>query len=150
MERVDFYVLTGSDERERWKFACRVIDKAFEAEQRVLVWLDDADSVARFDDVLWTFAQDSFVPHEPLGAESDWEECPVLLTCPGARGTGLIDSAPADVIVNLANSAPAARKSAKQLIEVIDADPTRRDSGRARFRQYRGEGVEPTTHNVSL
>jgi DNA polymerase-3 subunit chi len=149
MERVDFYVLTGSDERERWKFACRVIDKAFEAEQRVLVWLEDAGTVASFDEVLWTFAQDSFVPHEPLAAESNWEESPVLLTCPGARGAGLIDSAPPDVILNLAASIPSPRKSAKQIIEIIDAEPARRDAGRARFRQYRAEGVEPTTQNVA-
>jgi DNA polymerase-3 subunit chi len=149
MERVDFYVLTGTDERERWKFACRVIDKAFEAEQRVLVWLDDAEAVARFDDVLWTFAQDSFVPHEPLGAESDWEESPVLLTCPGARGSARVDAAPPDVLLNLAGSIPPARKAARQVIEIIDAEPARRDAGRARFRQYRAEGVEPTTQNVA-
>jgi DNA polymerase-3 subunit chi len=149
MERVDFYVLGGTDERERWKFACRVIDKAFEAEQRVLVWLDDADAVTGFDDLLWTFAQDSFVPHEPLGAESDWEEAPVLLTCPGARSTGLLDAAPPDVILNLAGSIPTGRKSARQIIEIIDAEPARRDAGRARFRQYRTEGVEPTTQNVA-
>jgi DNA polymerase-3 subunit chi len=149
MERVDFYVLAGTDERERWKFACRVIDKAFAAEQRVLVWLENADAVAGFDDVLWTFAQDSFVPHEPLGAESDWEEAPVLLTCPGAPNTGLIEQAPADVVVNLAASMPSPRKAARQVIEIIDAEPSRRDAGRARFRQYRAEGVEPTTHNVA-
>lgn len=149
MERVDFYVLAGTDERERWKFACRVIDKAFEAEQRVLVWLEDAEAIARFDDLLWTFAQDSFVPHEPLGAESDWDEAPVLLTCPGARNAGLIEATPPDVIVNLAASIPPARKSAKQIIEIIDAEVARRDAGRARFRQYRAEGVQPDTHNVA-
>ena len=149
MERVDFYVLAGTDERERWRFACRVIDKAFEAEQRVLVWLDDADAVTRFDDLLWTFAQDSFIPHEPLGAASDWEEAPVLLGCPGAPSAGPAAAQPADVIVNLASSVPAWRAAVKQLIEIIDAEPARRDAGRARFRQYRAEGVQATTHNVA-
>jgi DNA polymerase-3 subunit chi len=149
MERVDFYVLAGNDERERLKFACRVVDKAFEAEQRVLVWLDDANAVKTFDDLLWTFAQDSFVPHEPLGAESDWEASPVLLSCPGARGGTLLERAPPDVIVNLAASLPGGRQTARQVIEVIDAEPARRDAGRARFRQYRAEGVAPTTQNVT-
>ena len=149
MERVDFYVLAGTDERERWKFACRVIDKAFEAEQRVLVWLDNAAAVTSFDELLWTFAQDSFVPHEPLTADSDWEAAPVQISCPGARGTGLVESAPPDVIVNLAGSIPGGRASARQIIEIIDAEPARRDAGRARFRQYRAEGVEPTSNNVT-
>lgn len=149
MERVDFYVLAGHDERERLRFACRVLDKAFEAEQRVLVWLDDAAAVKLFDDLLWTFAQDSFVPHEPLGAESDWEESPVLLSCPGARAGTLLERAPPDVVLNVASSIPPARQGARQVIEVIDADPARREAGRARFRQYRAEGVEPTTQTVS-
>src|SRR5262245_44427080 len=140
MERVDFYVLSGSDERERQKFACRVLDRAFEAEQRVLVWLDDAPAVKAFDDLIWTFAQDSFVPHEPPGNASDWEESPVLLGCPGATGGALLERAPPDVILNLAGSIPGGRKTARQIIEVIDAEASRRDAGRARFRQYRAEG----------
>ena len=63
-----------------------------------------------------TFAQDSFVPHEPLSAESDWEEAPVLLTCPGARSTELLERAPPDVVVNVAGSIPPARKAARQVL----------------------------------
>jgi DNA polymerase-3 subunit chi len=142
MTRVDFYVLDGNDERERWRFACGVVDKAFESEQRVLVWLEDEAAVKRFDDLLWTFAQDSFVPHEPLTAESNWEDSPVLLSC-----TATPSPAP-DVIVNLAISLPAGRAIAPQIIEIIDADAARRQAGRTRYRKYKEEGVEPTTHNV--
>ncbi len=80
MQRADFYVLEGSDSRQRWRFACQEIEKAFLAEERVLVWLDSDADVAAFDDLLWTFADRSFIPHEPLSADSDWEETPVLLS----------------------------------------------------------------------
>ena len=141
MERADFYVLEGSDARERLKFACRVIDKAFGAEQHVLVWLDDAAALQSFDDLLWTFAQDSFVPHEPVGAESTWEDSPVLLSCSAAPPAGV------DVLINLSGAVPPAAQGAARVIEIIDGDPTRRQAGRERFKHYRALGVEPATHN---
>ncbi|MBS0388619.1 MAG: DNA polymerase III subunit chi, partial [Proteobacteria bacterium] len=56
MERADFYVLAGSNSRDRWKFACQQVEQAFLAEERVLVWFNSADDMASFDDLLWTFA----------------------------------------------------------------------------------------------
>ena len=143
MERADFYVLESSDTRERLKFACRIIDKAFGAEQRVLVWFDDPAALQSFDDLLWTFAQDSFIPHDPVGPESNWEDSPVLLSCAALPPTG------AEVLVNLAANVPALASHARQVIEIIDADPARRQAGRTRFKQYRELGVTPTTHNVA-
>ena len=142
LERADFYVLEGSDARERLKFACRIIDKAFNAEHRVLVWLEDAAALQSFDELLWTFAQDSFIPHEPAGPESAWEDAPVLLSC------GALPPEGTDVLINLANDVPALARSAARAIEIIDADPQRRQAGRARFKQYRDLGIEPATHKI--
>jgi DNA polymerase-3 subunit chi len=142
MQRVDFYVLEGSEARERWRFACRIIDKAFAAEQRVLVCLDNDAELTSFDELLWTFAQDSFVPHEPLTSESDWEETPVLLSC------ALAPKTPADVVVNLGSGVPGAVAQSANVIEIIDADAARRQAGRVRYKQYKEMGVEPTTHKL--
>ena len=143
MERVDFYVLAGDDARERLKFACRIIDKAFNAELRVLVWSDDEALLQSLDDLLWTFAQDSFIPHELLGPESNWDDTPVLLSAKS------LPAAPADVLVNLGQSLPPSLEQTARIIEIIDADAARRQAGRARFKQYRDQGVEPTTHNLA-
>jgi DNA polymerase-3 subunit chi len=140
LERADFYVLAGSDSRERWKFACREIERAFLAEERVLVCFDAADELERFDELLWTFADRSFVPHEPVTAESDWEESPVLLSA------GAAPPSPPQLIVNLAAAVPAAAAGAARVVEIVDDEPARRQAGRERFRQYRAMGVEPTTH----
>ncbi len=140
MARVDFYVLEGSDSRLRWRFACQQIEKAFLAEERVLVRLDNAADLAAFDDLLWTFADRSFIPHEALSADSDWEETPVLLSA------GAEPATPPHLIVNLAASPPPNLEHAARIVEVIDAEPARRQSGRERFKHYRSLGVEPVTH----
>jgi DNA polymerase-3 subunit chi len=143
MQRVDFYVLPGTDARERLKFACRLTEKAYLAGGRVLVWLADPTALKEFDDLLWTFADRSFVPHEILQDPQQWQETPVLLSC---------ERVPADrcdVLVNLAPTVPPASESAARMIEIIDAEPERRNAGRARFRLYRERGTEPVTHNMA-
>ncbi len=138
--RAEFFILDGSDQRARWRFACQEIEKAFSAEERVLVWLDSDAELAAFDELLWTFADRSFVPHEPLGPESSWEETPVLLSA--AR----LPAAAPQLIVNLATGLPGGIDQALRIVEIIDSDPARRQAGRARFKQYRERGIEPVTH----
>ena len=140
MERADFYVLAGSNARDRWKFACQQVEQAFLAEERVLVCFDNNDDLKSFDDLLWTFADRSFVPHEPVSAESDWEDTPVLLSA------GTQPPSPPQLIVNLSGTLPAGAAGAARVIEIIDDDAGRRQAGRERFRQYRALGVEPVTH----
>jgi DNA polymerase-3 subunit chi len=138
--RAEFFILEGSDPRARWKFACQEIEKAFSADERVLVWFDSEAELAAFDELLWTFADRSFVPHEPLGPESNWEETPVLLSAASLPATA------AQVVVNLATGLPGGLDGAVRIVEIIDSDPARRQAGRARFKQYRERGVEPETH----
>jgi len=142
--RAEFFILEGSDQRARWRFACQEIEKAFNAEQRVLVWFDSDTELAAFDELLWTFADRSFVPHEPLGPASSWEETPVLLSAAGVPAT-----AP-QLIVNLSAGLPGGLEQALRIVEIIDADPARRQAGRARFKQYRERGLEPVTHQSAV
>src|SRR5882672_4387346 len=64
MPRVDFYVLEGSEPRPRLVYACRLAEKAFLLEQRVSILTDSAEDAQQLDDLLWTFRDRSFVPHE--------------------------------------------------------------------------------------
>ncbi|HEX9140431.1 MAG TPA: DNA polymerase III subunit chi [Steroidobacteraceae bacterium] len=143
MPSVDFYVLDGDDERARWRFACRQIEQAYLDGQRVLVCLDDESQLAAFDELLWTFGDRSFVPHEPLSAAADWEATPVQLGTPAAAAPGL------GLIVNLAGTLPASIEGSKRVLEIIDADPDRRAAGRQRYRSYRDLGLKPNTHQTS-
>src|SRR6267142_4913439 len=70
--RVDFYILDESSATARLKLACRLAEKAYLAAQTALVWHTDAEELKAFDDMLWTFMDGSFVPHEMLteGASS--------------------------------------------------------------------------------
>jgi DNA polymerase-3 subunit chi len=141
--RVDFYVLAGSEARTRLKLACRIAEKAYLADQRVFVWLNDAAELQSFDELLWTFADRSFVPHEIYSDAEQWQHTPVLLGCEAQP------QQPFDVLLNLGTEVPAAAARAGRIAEIVDAEEPRRRAGRNRFRRYRDLGLAPETHNVA-
>jgi DNA polymerase-3 subunit chi len=139
---VDFYVLEDVSPRARLRTACRVVEKAYLAGNTVLVWHTELEELKELDELLWTFGDGSFVPHEPL-ASNGFEVAPVLLSM------GTAPTFPFDVLVNLASDVPPCAEAAQRVAEFIDGDPARRQAGRARFRVYKDRGIQPNTHNIS-
>ncbi|HEY3730987.1 MAG TPA: DNA polymerase III subunit chi [Steroidobacteraceae bacterium] len=140
--QVDFYVLAGSESRARLKFACRLAEKACLAEQRVFVWCDEGSELQSFDELLWTFADRSFVPHEMFVDAGQWRETPVLLGCQTQPQENF------DMLLNLGTEVPASASHAQRIVEIVDALEARRVAGRNRFRHYRNLGLAPETHNI--
>jgi len=141
MAEIRFHTLGETGGPPRLKQVCTLTEQAFRAGERVLVWLEDAEALTQFDNLLWTFGDRSFVPHEPLAADPAASEAPVQLYA----GTEL----PADAaghfttLVMLREQASPAVLGFRTVIEVVDADPAIRAAGRARFRFYREHGVTP-------
>jgi DNA polymerase III subunit chi len=138
--RVDFYVLEETAAAARLRLACRLAEKAYLASQRVLIWHRERAELEALDELLWTFADGSFVPHEWLTSNSQTAaEAPVLLSA------GEPPAGACDFVVNLAPDPPPFLKLTRRIAEIVDADETRRRAGRARFKAYRELGIEPGT-----
>lgn len=140
--RVDFYVSDESGADVRLRLACRVAEKAYLANHKVVVLLDDSESLRRFDELLWTFGDGSFVPHDAVNAAETNCEAPVALT------TGPLPPGHTDVLVNLGSTVPAGYEHFSRVAEFLDARPEVRAAGRERFKAYRGKSLDPRTHNV--
>ena len=136
--RVDFYVLSEASAAARLKVACRIAEKAYLASQSVLLWHTDRAELEKLDELLWTFADTSFVPHAWLAEDA---AAPVLLSTEPPAG-------PVEVLIHLGLSPepPAFLTRVSRLVEIIDGEPARRDAGRARFKAYRQLGLSPDTH----
>lgn len=135
--RVDFYVMQGAS-AARLRIACRLAEKAYLASQRTLIWHTDRAELEALDELLWTFADGSFVPHEWL--TSNPAPAPVLLSA------GSPPEAVFDFVINLAADPPPFLPLARRIAEIIDGDEGRRRAGRARFKAYRELGIQPTSH----
>jgi DNA polymerase-3 subunit chi len=140
--RVDFYVLQEASSAGRLKLACRLAEKAYLAAQVALVWHTDPRELKEFDELLWTFMDGSFVPHEILVPGASVEETPVLLSA------GTPPPRTVDIIINLATEVPTCLGQTRRVAEIIDGDDSRRRAGRARFKAYRDLGIQPASHNV--
>jgi len=141
--RVDFYVLASASEEGRLRVACRLCEKAYLAAQRVAVLVPDPAALRRLDELLWTFTDGSFVPHEiEDGATRPSADCPVVLVAGGAPAGQV------EVLVNLGSEVPAVGSGVRRIAEVIDAEEGRRAAGRRRFRRYRSLGIEPRSHDL--
>src|SRR5579883_1507137 len=139
--RVDFYLIEEAAPTARLKLACRLAEKAYLASQRTLIWHCERAELESLDELLWTFGDGSFVPHEWL-TSNGLAEAPVLLSA------GTPPAAAFDFVVNLAADPPPFLQLTRRVAEIVDGDETRRRAGRVRFKAYRELGIEPGTHTV--
>jgi DNA polymerase-3 subunit chi len=140
--RVDFYIIDDAGGNGRLSLACKLAEKAYLCGQGVLIWHTDPAELKALDELLWTFRDGSFVPHEVMATQSAAPEAPVLLSA------GPVPSGGLDVLINLAAEVPDFVAQSKRVVEIIDGDEGRRQAGRARFKAYRERGVQPASHNL--
>ena len=130
--RVDFYVLKSTAAQPRWLLACRLAEKAYLRDMRVVILTETAGDAATLDDLLWTFNERSFVPHAVcIDAAAVDAAAPVQLTANPAGGPA------GGLLVNLSNGLPADPQRFARIAEIVDADAERRRLGRDRFKAYR-------------
>jgi DNA polymerase-3 subunit chi len=140
-ERVDFYVLKSTVAQQRWAFACRLTEIAYLKDLSVDIVIETAADAQVLDDLLWTFNDDSFIPHKiALDAQARDPATKVHLWLEPTAAAG------ADLLVNLSPRLPVHWQGYARVAEVIDADEERRRLGRERFKTYRDSKVELQTH----
>lgn len=145
MGRVDFYILSIEGPDEPLRVACRVADKAWRQGNRVRVESDDVNALRRLDELMWTFKQESFLPHEIEGEHSDWQDldpAPVVLATPGTPA-----DVP-DVLINLSRALPPVSQRCARIAEIVSANLESKQAGRDRYRTYRDRGCELSTHQL--
>lgn len=142
MTRVDFYVLEDSTPQARERLACRLTEKAFRLGHRVYIHTRSREQAAALDDLLWTFRQGSFVPHDLHGKDGGGAS-PVLI------GHGEVPDDHHELLINLADEVPSFFSRFERVMETVDQTEAHRLAGRERFRFYRDRGYALQTHTLS-
>ncbi len=143
--RVSFYVLSGAEPLARLGFACRLAEKAYKLRNRIHAHASDAGMAQALDNLLWTFRQGSFVPHEMLTPDSQLN---APITIGFAGNPAPVEPPTADLLINLAGEIPTFFERYARIAEIVDSSPASREAGRVRHRFYRDHGLEPETHEV--
>ena len=142
MTEVDFHFNTP----DRLGYACRLLRKAVRKGARVAV-TGPAATIEALDRLLWTFEDTEFVPHlrlPPHGASPP----PRLQHTPVWLVTEAHHAAHLPVLVNLGDETAPGFESFERVIEIVDHDPSARETARARWRHYQGRGYTIHRHEV--
>jgi DNA polymerase III subunit chi len=142
MARVDFYLLATAGESSRRLFACRLAEKAYRLKLSVHIQTADRRDAQQLDDLLWTFRDGSFVPHEIVGTPSDADVAPVTI------GIDASEVRPGDLLINLTDDVPERLNSFPRIAEIVTSDEDCRRKSRTRFADYRSQGLDLQTHEL--
>jgi DNA polymerase III subunit chi len=142
MARVDFYLLAAAGETSRRVFACRLAEKAYRLQHTVHIHAVDALDARQLDELLWTFRDGSFVPHEILSSHLEAGGPPVTI------GVGMAEVPPGDLLINLTDELPGNLNSFPRIAEIVTSDEDCRRKSRKRFADYRSQGHDLQTHEL--
>lgn len=138
MTRIDFH----SNVPDKLAYACRLVRKAFAANNRVVLMTDDAAQLAALDALMWTFSATDYLPHVAAG-DALAASTPIILA--DSDDTELPDY---ELLVNLSRRMPARLGQFARMIEVISSDEVDAAAGRQRYVAYKQQDY-PLTHFVA-
>lgn len=126
-----YHLLSTSVERAIPK----LMEKALEAQSRVVMLLGDEQQIKRVSDAMWSGNPNGFLPH---GGPKDGyaDEQPIYLSLTDENPNG------ADVLVILDGSLPASAGHYRKVLDVFDGnDDAQVTAARARWTKYKEQGV---------
>ncbi|MBI5446383.1 MAG: DNA polymerase III subunit chi [Deltaproteobacteria bacterium] len=135
MAGIDFYEVKGP----RWELAvCERVEALYEAGERVYVRAPSEALARALDDLLWTFREDSFVPHRLWGGEGDLPD-PVAVGWRRGNPNG------ATCLVLAGAGEPEELSGFAQAFDFVPvSDPELTAGARERYRAFRAAGHQVT------
>lgn len=148
MTRIDFYIIEEGSETATESFICRLAEKAWSRNNAVYIHTMDEHHATKYDELLWTFAEESFVPHQLIQNECIQTGQKNILI--GHPVTEEIPTTCHDVLINLNHDTPSFFSQFERVAEIVSADETSRSKARERYQFYRDRGYALETHKMSL
>lgn len=139
--QVDFYILKAEKPQARYPLVCQLLEKAYSQQHACYVHTEDEKEAHVIDDLLWTFKDNSFIPHNMIG-EGPNPPPPIQI--------GFTDNMPnkKNILVNLAGEIPSSHQQFQHIIEIVPQDETYKQQLRTHYRFYQQQGYTIQTHEA--
>jgi len=132
IERKDFLV-----------YVCKLIEKGYKQNiNPIFIKTDTQKQAEELDKFLWTFRQESYIPHTLVDQDSNNTQ-PVQI--------GWIDNEieDAEAIINLSDGMPDISNHLKRIHEIIENIDEKKDKARERWKKYKSIGFNIKAYKVS-
>ncbi len=135
--KIDFHI---ANTPERLLFVCRLIEKNYQQKRRIYIHAETQKEAHDLDELLWTYRDDSFLPHNLYG-EGPEPAPPIQI------GFGTTPEKQQDILLNLSATVPVFYTQFQRVFEiVVSSEPALQEISREHYRFYRGQGCEITTY----
>jgi len=141
MPRIDFYLLENSQADAVELTTCKLCEKAYQQQQSVYIYTQNAQEAQKIDAALWTYNKTSFLPHEIITRSDCPVKTPLLI---GFIGSPLPSNY--DILINLTPQIPDFFNDVSRIIEIVSNREPDRQAARDRFRFYRQNVCKPNSH----
>ena len=137
-----FHQINSIDDKNYLLYVCKLVEKGFKQKiQPIYIQTSNKQQAEQLDKLLWTFKQDSFIPHTIVGT-LDLDTTPVQI------GWNENQFHPAAAIVNLSEEIPISYLESKKVHEIIDNDEVKKSKARERWKNYKSEGCKLNFHQA--
>lgn len=140
--RVDFYVIEDEHQDALFRVASRLLAKSYAGGLRAWVLCADEQAAITLDAYLWTYQDDSFLPHSLAGEAPEGLNPPIQIS----SGSMPTQEQHFNLLLNLRESTPENYQQFERVLDVVAYDA--KEAGRARYRAYRAQGVTLRKHSL--
>jgi DNA polymerase-3 subunit chi len=140
--RVDFYVIEDEHPDALFRVASRLLAKAYAGGLRSWVLCADAQAARELDTYLWTYQDDSFLPHSLAGEAPEGLNPPIQISA----GSMPAEDQNFNLLLNLRENTPEHYQPFERVLDVVAYDA--KEAGRVRYRAYRAAGVTLHKHTI--
>jgi len=133
IERKDFLV-----------YVCKLIEKGYKQNiNPIFIKTNTQKQAEELDKILWTFRQESYVPHALVDKDKDNNTQPVQI--------GWVDNEieDAEAIINLSDGMPDTSNHLKKIHEIIENIDEKKEKARERWKKYKSIGFDIKAHKIS-
>lgn len=142
MTRIDFYLIPDVDLDARARFACRICHRAYARGNRVYVHTESSNAAQSFDELLWSYPPEGFLPHGRLG-DAMAKGAPIVI---GDTQDPKTDAD--DVLINLTHDIVPFFGRFERLAEIVIQDEELRAEARRNYKYYRDRGYPLFHHDI--
>ena len=146
MTNIQFYILSQNSPMERWRFGCRLTEKARGLGHEVYLHTHNLEEAQHVSDMLWTISPQSFLPHEIIGHadHADLHHNGILI---GHTLEHL--EAHFDTLINFTDSVPAGFTQYQKMAEIVIQTEDDLAKSRERWKYYQQRGYPLHSHQLS-
>ena len=135
MTKIDFYLVKGDE----LLFACKLISLIYRKGHQIHVQAPGIEYAKTLDEKLWSFSEDSFIPHSLKGDQ---------LNAPIRICTETDAPEHEDVFVNLSGSTAVFFSRFDRVAEVVPEKESDRSAARKAYSFYKERGYEVNYHKM--